>query len=140
MTTNASSGRAPSQVAQAYAQLFCNPCEADLVTRVSDVVSADWKCSPEPVGGVGANGLSDTIAFFKTFTPDLQYNTQEIIEAGDRVIVRSIVTGTPTQPLMGVTALRSFEINSIEIHTIANDRIIETFRVEDWARALNQIA
>jgi predicted ester cyclase len=135
-----SNARAANQVAEAYSQLFCNPCDKDLATRVGDVVSDDWKCSPEPVGGSGAQGLSDTIAFFKTFTPDLKYTPQEIIEAGDRVIVRSIVTGTPTQPIMGVTAVRSFTINAIEIHRIANDRIVETFRVEDWARALNQIA
>ena len=62
------------------------------------------------------------------------------IECGTKYVVRSIVTGTPTGPFLGVQPNNnSFEINAIDIHEVSNGRIVSRFRVEDWARALKQL-
>lgn len=123
-----------------YAQLFCQPCAVNLESRVDGIVAKDWECSPEPIGGVGSVGLADTIRFFESFAPDLSYEPQEILEAGNgKIVVRSIVTGTPTKPLMGVQPTKAFRINAVDIHEVVAGKIARTFRVEDWARAVNQI-
>lgn len=135
---SASDGR--TAVEAYYSDLFCKPCEADLENRVSAVIADDWKCSPTPIGGDGAAGLADTLRFFSKFAPDLKYAPQEILQDGNRYVVRSVVTGTPTEPFFGVKPKGSFKINAIDIHEVVDGRIIRTHRIEDWARAIKQIA
>jgi predicted ester cyclase len=53
---------------------------------------------------------------------------------------RRRATGTPTGPLFGVDGKgKSFEIMSIDIHTIEGGKIARTYHVEDWAGALRQL-
>lgn len=141
MSTATSASRSHRQVVEDYYRnLFCHPCSQDVERKAADLVDSNWSCTPEPIGGPGLTGLADTVRFLSTFAPDLKYDPQEIIEAGNKVIVRSVVTGTPTKPFLGVEPKRSFRINAVDIHEVVNGKIVKTFRVEDWARAIKQIA
>jgi len=125
-----------------YSKLFCDPSCKDIEARVRDVVTEDWVCSPGAIGGEGAEGLAKTITFFETFAPDLRYTPQEIFEAeGDRIVVRSELSGTPVKPFMGVAATgKSFKVQAIDVHEFSSDgKIAKTYRVEDWARAISQL-
>ena len=43
-------------------------------------------------------------------------------------------------PLFGVNGKgKSFEIMSIDIHTIKDKKIVKTYHIEDWAGALRQL-
>ena len=56
-------------------------------------------------------------------------------------VVRSRATGTPTGPLFGVDGNgRSFDILTIDIHTIEHGKITRSYHVEDWAGALQQLS
>lgn len=139
LSTN-TADRTGRQVVEAYYRdMFCQPCLGDADKKAADLVEPNWVCTPEPIGGKGAAGLAETARFFSSFAPDLKYNVQEIIEAGNRFVVRSIVTGTPTQPFFGVQPKAPFKINAVDIHEVSNGKIVSTFRVEDWARAIKQI-
>ena len=65
----------------------------------------------------------------------------EIIEAGDRYIVRGRATGTPVAPFLGIDPPtgNSFEITSIDIHRVEDGRIVDSYHVEDWATAIHQL-
>lgn len=81
------------------------------------------------------------IGGFGKLVPDMNWEMVEVIEAGDKVIVRGRATGKPQGPMFGVDGQgRSFEIMSIDIHTIKNGKIVETHHVEDWSTALRQLS
>ena len=81
------------------------------------------------------------IGGFGKLIPDMNWEMVEVIEAGDKVIVRGRATGTPKGPMFGVDGQgRSFEIMSIDIHTIRDGKIVDTHHVEDWAGAIRQLS
>lgn len=81
------------------------------------------------------------IGSFGKLIPDMNWEMIEVIEAGDKVIVRGRATGTPKAPMFGVDGQgRSFDIMSIDIHTIEEGKIVQTRHVEDWATALHQLS
>ena len=68
------------------------------------------------------------------------WTIDEILQAGDRVTVRGHGSGTPVAELFGVGPTgRSFNVLSIDIHTIADGKIASTFHLEDWAAATQQL-
>lgn len=76
--------------------------------------------------------------------PDLKWEPQEVIEKGNKVIVRIKVSGTPNSPkgkFFGVPTdgSKSFLMMSIDIHTIKDGKVINIYHVEDWATALKQM-
>jgi predicted ester cyclase len=60
--------------------------------------------------------------------------------AGDRVVVRGEVTGTPAGELFGVPHTgRSFSIMAVDIQTIRDGKIAKTYHMENWLSALNRL-
>ena len=108
---------------------------------VRDVVAEDWVTTPASLGGPGAEGLVNSMAAFGQIVPDLTWEAVEIIEAGDRYIVRGRATGTPVAPFLGIDPPtgNSFEITSIDIHRVEDGRIVDSYHVEDWATAIHQL-
>jgi hypothetical protein len=72
--------------------------------------------------------------------PDMKFDIKEVLVAGDRVIVRGEVTGTPAGELFGVPHTgKSFRMMAIDIQTIKGDKIAKTFHMENWLSALGQL-
>lgn len=65
------------------------------------------------------------IKYFWNLIPDLKWEPQEILQIGNKVIVRSIVTGSPKGDFMGMKldGTKSFKFMSIDIHTVENNQI-----------------
>lgn len=126
---------------QTFYDLLSNPGSAAAVKTFSTNTSDDW----ESIGNYsGKNKSKDAflgqMGFFSKLIPNLKWEVQEMIESGNRVVVRSRATGTPTGPLFGVDGKgKSFEIMTIDIHTIENGKIVTTYHVEDWSGALGQL-
>ncbi|MEM1161859.1 MAG: ester cyclase [Pseudomonadota bacterium] len=88
-----------------------------------------------------ADGFFKQLNGFSKLIPDMNWEMVEVIEAGDKVIVRGKATGTPVGPMFGVDGQgKSFEIMSIDIHTIKDGKIVTSHHVEDWAGALRQLS
>jgi len=65
--------------------------------------------------------------------PDMKFDIKEVLVAGDRVIVRGEVTGTPAGDLFGVPPSgKSFRIMAIDIQTIRDGKIARTYHLENW--------
>jgi len=113
----------------------------DVAAEAERILADDWRS----VGNyTGQN--KDRAAFtkqmlgFLQLIPDLHWKIEEIIEAGDRYVVRSRASGTPKGALFGVEPSgKKFEIMTMDIHTIRNGRVAITYHVEDWATALAQL-
>lgn len=110
------------------------------VDVLEGVVADGWR-------NTGSNDTSRDRAEFthvvlglRQAVPDLTWTIDEILVAGDRVTVRGHGQGTPVAELFGVGPTgRSFNILSIDIHTIAEGQIASTYHLEDWADAVQQL-
>ena len=72
--------------------------------------------------------------------PDMKFDIREVLVAGDRVVVRSEVTGTPAGELFGVPHTgKGFRIMAIDIQTVRDGKIAKTFHMENWLSALGQL-
>jgi predicted ester cyclase len=70
----------------------------------------------------------------------MKFDIKEGLVAGDRVIVRGEVTGTPAGELFGVPHTgKSFRMMAIDIQTIRDGKIAKTFHMENWLSALRQL-
>lgn len=128
-------------IAQKFYDLLSNPGSASHVAAFNEVTADDW----ESIGNYsGKNKNRDQflgqIGGFAKLIPDLNWEPQEIIAMNGQVVVRSRATGTPAGPFFGVDGKgNSFDIMTIDIHTIVDGKIVRSHHVEDWAGALGQL-
>lgn len=73
--------------------------------------------------------------------PDLKFEPRQKVIEGHTIVIRSIASGTPNGPFMGVQTdgSKTFQIDTIDIHTVENGQIIHVYHVEDWASAIRQV-
>jgi steroid delta-isomerase-like uncharacterized protein len=105
------------------------------------VMSENWVDIPaapgQPAGRGGVQFILDDLT--KTF-PDFRITPAEILRDGNKVVVRSELTGTHRAPFMGFPAKnRKVTIQTIDIHEFKDGRIIRTWHSEDWLTALHQM-
>src|ERR1700742_1895479 len=80
------------------------------------------------------------VSNFANSIPNMTFDIKEVLVAGDRVIVRGEVTGTPAGELFGVPHTgKSFRIMAIDIQTIKDGKIARTFHMENWLSAVGQL-
>lgn len=82
-----------------------------------------------------------SLQFFRNLIPDLKWEIREMLQDGNRVIVRSIASGSPKGDFMGLPTdgSKSFKIMTIDIHTIEQGKIKKVYHLEDWAVAMGQL-
>ena len=85
--------------------------------------------------------LIGQLQFFWKLIPDMKWEIQEMLQDGNRIIVRSIATGSPKGDFMGLPTdgTKTFKIMTIDIHTIENGQVVEVYHLEDWATAMRQL-
>ena len=72
---------------------------------------------------------------------NLKWEIKEVMVSGNRVVVRGEGSGTPAVTFLGVpVAGKSFQVMSIDVHTIENGKIVRSYHIEDWASAIRQLA
>ena len=134
-----------------------NPLYKDLMVQFyAKALSVNGETRPTPVleqildaGFKSINGeevkdrrtLAAQLEAFWGLIPDLQWKPVDKIVEGNKCVVRSIATGSPKGDFMGLRldGGRSFRIDTVDIHTIENDRIVEVHHLEDWATAVRQL-
>jgi hypothetical protein len=91
------------------------------------------ECAPRDAVVGGISGLGKLI-------PDLRWEIKEVTVSGDKVIVRGEASGTPVGAFLGIPPTgKSFKVMSIDVHTIANGKIVKVHHIEDWATAMRQL-
>lgn len=125
-----------------YGQVLNGAGAADLAERAAKVLAPGW----ESIGDYSGKPKTrdQFVAQLKGFAklmPDMKFAPQEVLQVGNRYIVRSRATGTPTGPFFGVPPSgKSFDIMAIDIHTVENGLISRSYHVEDWAGAIRQLS
>ncbi|MGH1542990.1 MAG: ester cyclase [Arenicella sp.] len=140
LSFNAMAGAKRADIEPFY-DFLSNPASENHAKAFVASVTTDW----QSIGNYsGVNKTQEKfvqqIKGFSKLIPDLDWAIQDVIVKGDTVVVRSRATGTPNGPLFGVDGQgKGFDILTIDIHTIKNGRVVETYHVEDWAGALQQL-
>ncbi|MEM8797952.1 MAG: ester cyclase [Pseudomonadota bacterium] len=129
-------------VVQKFYDFLSNPTSANHAAAVKTATSEKWESIGDYSGKVKSRDkFVAQVGGFGKLIPDLNWAVEDMIEDGDTIVVRGRATGTPAGPLFGVDGNgKSFEIMSIDIHTLEEGRIVRTYHVEDWAGALRQLS
>ena len=111
------------------------------VTETMTQILADDFVSSGSVETKTKEQLIGQVGFFWKLIPDLTWDPQELIQQGDKFVVRSIATGTPNGDFMGLPTdgTKSFKIMTIDIHTVEDGKIKSVHHLEDWATAMKQL-
>jgi len=97
--------------------------------------------------GPGAEGMYKiATGFFGPVVPNMRFDTLHVLSVeksdGSAVYVHiGRATGTPTGPFFGVDPPtgRSFDIMAMDVHHVVDGKIKETWHVEEWASAVQQL-
>ncbi|CAN5365625.1 hypothetical protein BH11BAC2_BH11BAC2_21490 [soil metagenome] len=110
-------------------------------TEVLNKVLAEDFISSSSVESKGKSALIGQVEHFWKLIPDLKWEPQEMIQEGNKLVVRSKVSGTPNGDFMGLptNGTKSFEIMSIDFHAMENGQMKSVHHLEDWGTALKQL-
>ena len=123
-------------------RLFNQPVNGDMRTLQEQVLTADYEScwGYLPAECWGRDASIKVVGGFAKSIPDMRFEIKEVLVAGDRVVVRGEVTGTPAGDLFGVPHTgQSFRIMAIDIQTVQDGKIARTYHVENWVSALGQL-
>ena len=124
-----------------YTKILTRASGADVAATAEAVISENWQSIGDYSGKTKSRDqfVKQMVGFGKLI-PDMTWKIEEMIVSGNRVIVRGRATGTPTGPMFGVDGKgKSWDIMSIDIHTVENGKIVTSYHVEDWAGAIRQL-
>ena len=127
---------------QVFYDLLSNPGSQEHTAAFQEVTSEDWASLGDYSGDTKSrDAFLGQMGGFAKLIPDLNWDVQAMHQDGDFVTVRSRATGTPVAPFFGVDGQgRSFDIMTIDIHELKDGVIVQTYHVEDWAGALQQLS
>jgi steroid delta-isomerase-like uncharacterized protein len=109
---------------------------------LKSVLEEKWIESPTEDGVKPADReavLKMLVKLTSTF-PDFKIVIEDIIAEGDKVVVRSTITGTQVSEFHGFPSKnKKIKIQAIDIHEFKNRKIIHTWHSEDWMTGLKQL-
>ena len=127
---------APTEIAVLWYQAFATHDPA-LLDRI---LAPDWVDIPSPPAPPGPAAAKKTMAGLFIAFPDFDIRIDDIIQEGNKVVVRSTITGTQRGGFAGLPATgRSMKIQAVDIHEISGGRIIRTWHTEDWMTGLREL-
>jgi steroid delta-isomerase-like uncharacterized protein len=116
------------------------PASKDVRALIEGIASPEWRSYAGEAVSKGRDEFIQQVQGFGKMLPDLAWEIKEVFSDGDRIIVRSEASGTPAGDFMGVPhGGKRFAIMTIDIHTIADGKLVRAHHVEDWASALRQL-
>ncbi len=114
--------------------------ETDSTTVLNEILSTDFE-SKGSTESKNKEQLIGQLKFFWTLIPDLKWAPQDIVNEGNKYVVRSLATGTPNGDFMGLPTdgSKSFSIMTIDVHHIVDGKVQEVHHLEDWGTAMKQL-
>ena len=105
------------------------------------ILSENWvDIPPAPGQPAGPEGAKQILVELTTAFPDLAIRIEDVLQDGNKVIVRSEIAGTQRNAFMGFpTKNRRMAIQAIDIHEFKDGKIVRTWHTEDWMTGLHQL-
>jgi steroid delta-isomerase-like uncharacterized protein len=96
--------------------------------------------NPLPGQASGREGHKQVVALFRSAFPDLHVVTEDLVEEGDRVVLRWKAEGTHRGDLMGLAPTgKRVTLTGIEILRINGGQIVERWAEDNGQAALAQL-
>jgi len=121
----------------AFYEALNNHDVKEIMSRIADDV-IDHQLPPEMPSG--KEGVAALFTMMFDSTPDLRFEILDTIISGDKVAIRSRMTGTQTGPLlqMPVTG-KPFDVEGIDIVKVNDDlKVVEHWGILDVAKMMQQ--
>lgn len=131
------------QIAQntKIAAAFHTPFKTGDVDALDDILHPNWVNHPRnPYEGPGPDGFKGTITWIRSVFPDIEFIVEDVIVQGDKVVVRSVGTGTQKGEFLGLKPTgKRITFRALDVHRFENGRIIESWHSEDIYGMLAQL-
>jgi steroid delta-isomerase-like uncharacterized protein len=109
-----------------------------LFDRVMDPTWVDTP--PAPNASPGPAGARELFVMLTGVFPDLAIQIEDILRDGNKVVVRSTISGTQSRMFAGIPSKgQQLRIQAIDIHEFRNGKIVRTWHTEDWMSGLEQL-
>lgn len=111
------------------------------LSTVDGLLAADYiDHTALPGTSPGPEGLKQFISMFRAAFPDLHFTIEDMIAAGDTVVVRQTYRGTHEGDLMGIPPTgKQVTITSIDIGRFAGGKLVEHWGATDSLGLLQQL-
>ena len=105
------------------------------------ILAEKWVDIPAPPGQLpGPAGAKQILTELRTAFPDLTIEIRDVVEQGNKVVVRSEIAGTQRGAFLGRAAKGGkLKIQAIDIHEFQDGKIVRTWHSEDWMTGLHQL-
>ena len=122
-------------------KLFYEAFSENKPELLDQILAPDWDDIPPNDGQApGRDAFKPFVGGFHTMFPDLKVVNKGIIDAGDKVIVRSTISGTQAAPFAGFPSKgKPFSIMAVDIHQFKDGKVIKTWHIENWLGGLFQM-
>lgn len=115
-----------------------NQGDASLVDQIfsSDFINHD----PTPGISADRDGVKQYLAQLTTVFPDLHATIDQMIAAGDMVVIHASARGTHRGSLWGIPATgKRIEVRSVTIHRMVGGKIVERWYLLDKLSLMQQL-
>lgn len=130
---------ANEQLIKRYFEEVWNNGELDVL---DEIISSDYiNHSPGmPNPAPGPEGLKPIVSDIRKAFPDLKYVIENIVVSDNQVAVHTTMYGTHTGNFFGIAPTnKKIKASQMQIERIANNKIIEHWRVTDELALLQQL-
>ena len=106
------------------------------------ILSENWYESPSEPGAkpAGREDIKAMLVKLTTTFPDFRIEIDDIIQEGNKVVVRSTIRGTQAKEFKGFPSKnRKMTMQAIDIHEFKEGKIAHTWHSEDWMTGLRQL-
>lgn len=94
--------------------------------------------SPEPLRGF--DGYIAVLDMMRGAMPDVRWEAEEFIAEGDKVMIRFMMSGTQTEPFMGMPATgKAVRVTAMNIYQLKDGKIIREHGLPDLFMMLQQL-
>ena len=105
------------------------------------LLAPTWVDIPSPpTAAPGPEAAKQTLVKLRTAFPHFDIQVEDVIRDGDKVVVRSTITGTQKAPWLGLPATgRTMRIQAVDIHDFEGGQVARTWHTEDWMTGLREL-
>ena len=111
-----------------------------LTERLNQLLADDFESRNAAETKSKAMLIAQINGFWKLM-PDMKWEIQDMVQEGNKVVVRSLLSATPHGNFMGMEldGTKSFQTMAMDMHTLENGQIQTVYHIEEWTTAIAQL-
>ena len=111
-----------------------------LTERLNQLLADDFESRNAAETKSKAMLIAQINGFWKLM-PDMKWEIQDMVQEGNKVVVRSLLSATPRGNFMGMEldGTKSFQTMAMDMHTVENGQIQTVYHIEEWTTAIAQL-